>query len=166
MKNSWRITLNALADFYNVSVPTIKKRINLPDCPPEVKLSRGQYNLKVFNEFVVQHFYGSEDVSRQMAEEKLRYQKYRSDSMEYEAKKLSGELLPIIEEQEGLAFVITGIKRKFLGWEKRLPPMLKGRNVKEMGAIIKKEIRILLNDLSQGISSIMPERQKRKPKKS
>lgn len=143
-----------------------QKRMNRSDCPEEVRRGYNAYDIKAYNNWLINVFLkGKKEDIDSMAEEKLRYQKYRADREEMEAKKMAKELLPIKEVQDGLTFALSGLKSKLMAWIKRLPPMLIGHSEKEMAEIIRTELYLILTELSQGIKALMPKKKRGKKKK-
>lgn len=162
----WHVGLKDLTEFYNYPHDsTIKKHFTLDDFPTDVKIKHGIYDLKKYNDWHTEHFYGTEEEKTSMAAEKLRYQKARADREEITANELKKTVLPIAKIKQDLSFVFTGIKSRLLSWYKTLPPHLAGRNEKEMGQVLRKEVTEILTDFAQGIQSIMPKKGKKKGKR-
>jgi len=154
----WICTRAELLDFFpDLSESNLKKRMNSSDCPAEeIQLGYNKYNLKAYTNWVINRFYAPQG-KKQMDEEKLRYQKYRSDREEYDAKMQRAELLPRVDVQRGLTFIISSVKNKLLRWIKRLPPLLADKSAGEIGPILKKELYIILSDMAAGVEKLMPE---------
>ena len=163
--SKWHVSLTDLAEFYGAPhVSTITKQIKIEGFPADCKIRHGVYDLKKYNDWRMDHFFGNLDTKTTMAAEKLRYQVARANREENADKKERGTLLDRVQLVQSLSIVLTGLRNRFLGWYKTLPPMLAGKDEKQMGMILRAEIMALLADLAAGVQSILP-RKKRTPKR-
>ena len=132
-----------------------------PDFPQNCKLGHGVYDLKVFNDWMVTHFYAAEKKTS-MAEEKLRLIKARADREEMITGELCKKLIPREKVTADLTMVSLGIRMRLLNWSKSIPPKIEGRGLKECSQVIRDETYFILSELSQGMKAIMPKKSKEK----
>lgn len=165
-ESKWHVSLAGLTEFYNAPHDsTIKQQMKIEGFPADCKIRHGVYDLKKYNDWRIDHFYGDENAKTTMAAEKLRYQIARSNREEMADEKERGNLLDRGQFVQRFSIVLTGLRNRFLGWYKTIPPMLVGKDEKQIGMILRAETRSLLADLATGVKSILPKK-KRKPKKS
>lgn len=163
--SKWHVSLADLVEFYNAPHDsTIRGQIKIEGFPEDCKIKHGVYNLKKYNDWRIDHFYGDENISTTMAAEKLRYQIAKSNREENRDKKEQGNLLDREQLLQSFSIILTGLRNRFLGWYKTQPPMLISKNEKEMGMILRLETRALLADLAGGVKSILSQKKRKKKK--
>jgi hypothetical protein len=117
------------------------------------KSIRNQYPLKAGfdwwrNNIIV------ENGDTSLAEEKLRYQRARSEREELAVLELRGDLIRVDKVQNDLSFVFNGLKQRILSWAKSLPGILANKDERECFKILIDETHFVLEELSGGIKRI------------
>jgi len=128
--------------------------------PPVVKgyidlLAACKWLIEYYRKFAEQSGYTS------LAEERLRYQRARAHREELLAQEMDGKLIRIEQVQEDLMLLLSNLKQSLMNWVKRLPPVLKSKEEKDMMLILQSEIHQLLDELSKGSKKICKTPKKR-----
>jgi len=161
----WKISLIDLAEFYDAPhTSTIKEQMKLEGFPANCKISHGVYDLKKYNDWRTEHFFGDKNIKTSMAAERLRYQIARANIEEMADEKMRNSLLDRTQLLQSFSIVLAGLRNRFLGWYKTLPPMLTDKDEKQIGMILRSETRALLADLAKGIKSVFPKKKREKKK--
>lgn len=161
----WHVSLSDLVEFYGAPHDsTIKAQMKIEGFPADCKIKHGIYDLKKYNDWRIDHFYGDENTKTTMAAERLRYQKARADREEMTVEKARGNLLDRGQLLQNFSIVLAGLRNRFLCWYKTQPPMLVGKDEKQMGMVLRIETRALLADLAEGIKSVLPKKKRKKKK--
>jgi len=82
--------------------------------------------------------------------QKLKYQTARARREELEVLELEKKLIPLDKLHNDLTFIFLRIKIALLQWEKRLPPLLEGKDRRSMLKIIHGETVDILNNFARG----------------
>lgn len=151
--------------FFNLNRTTFIERTKADDFPEDARLQYNKYDLKKIYDWMQGHF-GNVETETTLAAERLRKLKAQADNEEIERDKALGTLISRDQVKQDLSFILTGLKQRLLAWSKTLPPHLIDKDEKELGLIIRKETRAILQDLSQGIKSLVPKRKGKKTRKN
>lgn len=156
--NGLPLTLNSatLTELLNISRETLSNWQSHPFWPKDAKTGYGKYDLKKILDWRDIYIIGDPDIAKQMAQEKLKYQKFRSEQQRLETEKLQGTL--VIKEALLKKFTekIIITKDAIWLWSKTLPPEfgLKHEDQKRVGEIIQREARRVLTTWASGIQEI------------
>ena len=151
-----------LYNFFGISAPAFQMRMKIDGFPKDARISNRLWDLKMVNDWTLSHFYASaEGDEKGLADEKLRQARAKADMLEMERDTITKTLVRSDLVSQDLSILFTGMKQRLLGWFKKLPPLLVEKDVKAMGAVIRREVIDLLTDLSKGMDHINP-----KPKKA
>jgi hypothetical protein len=153
-KNPFIMRASHVAEFYNKSSSALHQWQKLSGYPKHAHTQYGYINLKILNDWVVNHFYGNTEIAMTMAEAKLRREIAKARREELITQELEGKLISREQVTEDLVVVFSAIKQRLLSWVKGIPPKLKGKEEKDMMLILKDEIWDLLNELSKGLDNI------------
>lgn len=156
--NRWEFTFAELCEFYGLGESTIKERMKLAGFPKDAKTSHGHYDLKIVNDWTVEHFHAPKKEKTTFSAEKLRFQTARADREEFITGRMKKNLVPLDKLRADLGMAGGLIKNTLLNWYKRLPPLLIGRNEREISAVLRAEVIALLGEMSRGLLDITPER--------
>lgn len=146
-----------VADFFGVSHVAFGKWLDNPTFPKNAgggKKSGNVWNLKIVFDWYITYFMGDADMSKRMLTEKLRYQEARSLREKLEVEELQGNLVSLDNLKQDLSFIFVRMKSALLLWERRLPPLLEGKDSKSMYKVIHKETYNILNNFSKGVKAL------------
>lgn len=160
-QDKWHVKRYELVDFIKKNFSTIDAQLNMPICPKEkIYLGKNLYNLKEYIQWYINVFMNQSGKADEMAAEKLRHEKYKADKAMYEAEERAENLLNKDFVLSSISLIISGTKRKFLSWIKRLPPLLAHKSASEIEIILKEELYKILSDLAKGMNAIIPKKRK------
>lgn len=86
--------------------------------------------------------------------QKLKYQTARSRREELEVLQLEGKLINLDKLGSDLSFIFVRLRSALLLWERRLPPLLEGKDSKSMYRVIHQETYNILRTFSKGVKSL------------
>ena len=89
-----------------------------------------------------------------LAEERTRKVRIDADMAEMEFAKIQGRVKETNKIVQDLSILFSNVKLHLMAWSKSLPPILIGKDEKEMGVQIRKETELVLNEFASGIGII------------
>jgi len=152
------LKLKEVAELYDVSQEAVRKWVErgFP------KSKRGSYPLKEGHDWWKENIIGDLDGETSLAEEKLKYQKWRASREELTVKELQGELISTEKVADDLSFVLNGFKRRITGWARGLPGILAHKDEREIYRLLLGETYFILDELSKGVKRIVTKSTKHK----
>ena len=156
--NRWEVTLADLCEFYGLGISTLTERMKLSGFPKDAKTSHGHYDLKIVNDWTVEHFHAPKKEKTTMSAEKLRFQKARADREEFITGQMKQNLVPLDKLLADLKIVVGLFRNSLLAWYKTLPPLLIGRDEREISATLRQEAISILDEISKDFYDLTPER--------
>jgi hypothetical protein len=137
------------------SPSAFRKWTKMPDFPQHAKtkdVRRGaEWDLKIVFEWWRSHYMGDTDLSKKMLREKFGYQKARTLREKLSAEEMQRNLISLDKLERDLMFLFSRLKTVLTSWEKRLPPLLEGKDQKTMLRIIHTETVSFLNNFVKGV---------------
>ena len=119
------------------------------------KTKKNKFPLKAGFEWWKQNVIGDLGEGASLAEEKLKYQKWRAAREELTVKELQGELVSSAKVSDDLSFVLNGFKRRITGWARGLPGILAHKDERDIYRLLLDETHFILDELSKGVNRIV-----------
>ena len=147
-----------IVEFFSPDINTsegFRKWTKMPDFPQHSKLKnvrRGvEWDLKLIFDWWRSHYMGDADIAKKMLQEKFGYQKARTLRERLGAEEMQRNLISLDKLGKDLMFIFLRLKIALTSWEKRLPPLLDGKDQKTMLWIIHSETMSVLNNFVKGV---------------
>lgn len=96
-----------------------------------------------------------------LADWKMQKTKAEAELKQIELKQVQSEVIPTEKVVQDLSTLFTNIKLHLRAWSKSLPPVLYGREEKEISLLINAETARILTELADGIKDIRGEKKKK-----
>ncbi|MFA4871388.1 MAG: hypothetical protein WC623_24530 [Pedobacter sp.] len=144
--------------FYGKSRVAIQLWQGLSGYPKHAHQERGKVDLKILNDWVINHFYGDADTAISMAQAKLRREIAKARRDELLTKELEGSLISLEKITEDFVFILSILKTRITSWVKRIPPKVKMMEEKPITKILNSETRDILIELSKGVKGLVHKR--------
>lgn len=141
-----------LSRLLSVSLTTIDNWVR-NGCPYKKKGRAVLFDLNAVKDWLSHRKDGG--VREDILIQKLKYQTARSRREELEVLELEGKLINLDKLGQDLSFIFVRLKTALLLWERRLPPLLEGKNSKAMYRVIHKETYEILTTFSKGVKSLV-----------
>ena len=134
----------------------------MPGFPIDSKLRHGLYDLKQIFDWWTSCFVGDQETSQKLLQEKLKYATARASREEMVVAEMNKELIRTEKVKADFNFVLYGLKQRLLSWSNSLPPLLEHRDARTIQKEISNSVWFILNELSQGVKSLIKRETKKK----
>lgn len=146
------ISRGNLSKVLSVSLTTIDNWIR-NGCPYRKERQAVLFNLSAVQDWLSHRKDGG--VREDILVQKLKYQTARSRREELEVLQLEQKLVNIDLLKQDLSFIFLRMRSALLLWERRLPPLLEGKDSKSMYKVIHQETYDILKNFSRGVKSLV-----------
>jgi hypothetical protein len=136
--------------FFGISRETLRRWSETATFPKSAQIQRGVYDVRQIFLWRDTHIVGNKETAKKLQEAKLKYQISRSRKEELSVLSLEKDLISLSKLRSDLADIFLGFKSNLLQWEKKLPPLLEGRDARAMLPIIHTEVVTILNNFAKG----------------
>jgi hypothetical protein len=141
-RTDFLVTLEMVAQFFEVNIRTVQKWVKLKKCP---KADHGIYDLKAVFQWYIETMAGGSD-SQDIEEVKLKYWTWKAEKERIGVELSKRELMPKDEIHGQWALRLAHVKSTMINFSDRLPPLLVGKNRDDIREILKQETRDLLTN--------------------